>query len=333
MSSNVTSPVAFTSLFQASTVSQTDCRIRQGQWWGKDAVPLPNIPGIDFVGKLYRIDSETSKRHGLAVGDRVLSLVKWGGNARYVSVDPSTLVKVPETIDPASAVCLAETYLTAFQVLHQGQRNKARYRVDSLKGKAIFIIGSAISTIGRAVAQLAADAGAVRIYALSKAKHYQELMAMGVSPLNPDSKNWWNSLVEDIDCVVSLQGKKIDPAFYSLLKSNGRAVIVKQSALDETGFEADTFFDKKSRRKKKHDRNKPLVYDVYEEWDENIESCKKDLQHLVDLLAQKRVEPNLLDRISLSKVARAQQLIESKRLTGFMVCEPWLIGKSRAVCL
>ena len=48
---------------------------------------LPNTPGVDFIGKLYRIDADTSKRYSLTVGDRVMSLIKWGGNARFVSVD------------------------------------------------------------------------------------------------------------------------------------------------------------------------------------------------------------------------------------------------------
>lgn len=295
-------------------------------------MPLPNVPGVDFVGKLYRIDAEASKRHGLVVGDRVISLVKWGGNARFLAVDPSTLVKVPEAVDPAAAVCLAETYLTAFQILHQGQRNKARYRGGSLQGKAVLIIGSARTNLGRAIAQLAADAGAVRIYAIAKKKNYRELMAMGVSPLNGSSTSWMDSLVGDVDCVISLGGP-IDPAFYPLLTSSGQATIVKTGTLDESSLETDPFLDKMNRRMKRQNRSKAFMYDVYEEWENNIECCKKDLQHIVELLANERIAPNLLDRISLNKVAKAHQLIDSKRLTGFIVCEPWLVGKSRAVCL
>lgn len=96
-------------------------------------IPLPNSPGVDVVGRLYRIDNESSKRHGLSKGDRVMSLTNFGGNARYLAVAPEHLVKVPESIDPAEAACLAETYLTAFQVLHLGQGSSSRYKNTSLK--------------------------------------------------------------------------------------------------------------------------------------------------------------------------------------------------------
>lgn len=312
----------------------TDCYIRQGQWWGKDAVPLPNIPGVDFVGKLYRIDESASTRYDLSVGDRVVSLVKWGGNARFISVDPSTLVKVPDSADPATTVCLTETYLKAFQVLHQGQRGKMRYRMDSLKNKSILIIGSAVSNLGRAIANLASAGGAVRIYALAKQRHFQELISMGVSPLNTESPTWWPSLIGDVDYVISLEGK-IDPAYHSLLKPDGQAVTVKlNNNIEETDDTNDTFFDLKSCRKKQLQiRSKSIVYDLFEEWEKDTGLCMEDLQHLVDLLVEKKIEPVVLDRITLNKVAGAQQLVESKRLSGFMVCEPWLIAKSRTVCL
>ena len=42
---------------QASTISVSDCRIRQGLWWGMDEAPLSNTPGVDMVGKIDKIDA------------------------------------------------------------------------------------------------------------------------------------------------------------------------------------------------------------------------------------------------------------------------------------
>ena len=311
----------------------TDCFIRQGQWWRKDDLPLPNTPGVDFVGKLYRIDEKTSKRLGLSVGDRVMSLVKWGGNARFLSVDPTSLVKVPGTIDPASAVCLAETYLAAFQILHQGQRGKLRYRLDSLKNKSILIVGNAVTNIGRAICDIAFDAGAIRIYALAEQNHDQELMAIGVSPLLGDTKSWQPSLVGDVDCIICLE-ENLDPAFYPLLKPNGQAVLVRfKDFVEETLSSNNVSFSDSKSWWKKQLQVEIVAYNLFEEWENNSDLCIKDLEHLVDLLVQMRIAPNVLDRIPLSKVARAQELVASARLSGYMVCEPWLIGKSRTVCL
>lgn len=287
---------------------------------------------MDVVGRLYRVDTEATRRFGLSVGDRVLSLVKWGGNARYLSVDPSKVVIVPESVDPAAAACLAETYLAAFQILHRGQSTKIRYGVNSLKGKTLFILGHAISTMGRAIAQLASDAGALQVCAMGKLKHFSQLTALGISPLNKDSLDWWEALAGKVDIIVSCE-EEVVALHYQLLKGNGQVVVVKNSRKDD---DADINGRRTSlvcRRNKKPQQSKMIVYDVYEEWDNNIEVCKLDLLHLVQRLEQNKIEPFVLDRLALGKVARAQELIESKRLAGFIVCEPWLIAKSRAIRL
>jgi NADPH:quinone reductase-like Zn-dependent oxidoreductase len=284
------------------------------------------------VGRIYRANTEASKRYGFSVGDRVISLVKWGGNARYLSVDPSKLVRVPESVDPAAAVCLAETYLAAFQVLHRGQTNRIRYRGTSLKGKTILILGYAISNMGRAIAQLATGAGALQVFAMAKLKHFDQLTALGISPLNKDSLDWWETLSGKVDFIISCE-EDVVALHYKLLKGNGQVVVVRNSNKEA---ELDSFEQRTSlvcRSNKRLQQNKTSYYDVCEEWDNNTKRCMLDLAHLVHLLEQNKIEPHVLDRISLSKVARAHQLIESKRLTGFIVCEPWLVAKSRAIRL
>ena len=75
-------------------------------------------------------------------------------------------------------------------------------------------------------------------------------------------------------------------------------------------------------------------YDVYSQWDKDLETCKKDLVHLLDLLGKKKIKPTVLDRIPLNKVPKAHRIIESKKgLSGFIICEPWLQTKNRALYL
>ena len=45
------------------------------------------------------------------------------------------------------------------------------------------------------------------------------------------------------------------------------------------------------------------------------------------------IKPVVRDVLPLSKVARAQGLLESKRVDGYLVCEPWIKSKNRAVYL
>jgi len=323
---------------EASTVSQTDCVIRSGKWRGRGMIPLPNSPGVDMVGKLYRIDTESSRKYGLNTGDRVISLTKWGGNARYLALKPDHLVKVPEFIDPAEAACLPETYLTAFQVLHVGQRHALRYRVNSLKGKSFLLIGTVSTNMGRAISQLAAVGGGESIYATTTHKNYDKLTHMGILPLSHDPLDWHERLRGRIDVAVSFDAD-ISPLHYKLLSEQGEIVVVTRREVDIVTTENSTAKGSSvasklvCRRTAAHLQSRTHTYDVYAEWEDNLELCKNDLQHLVNLLEEGKVEPHILERIPLTKVARAQELMGVKRVPGFIVCEPWLVTKSRAVCL
>jgi NADPH:quinone reductase-like Zn-dependent oxidoreductase len=319
---------------QASTVSNTDCTIRQGSWWGTTTPPLPNTPGVDVVGRIHSVAAHISKKFGWNVGDRIMSMVKWGGNTRFLLIDPAQAIAVPEAVDPASAVCLIETYLAAFQVLHYGQTSKQRYRDDSLQGKSILLRGFSVSSMGRAIAQLAAIAGASNVFAVAKRKHFSYLTSLDITPLDNDGKDWWKMMSGKVDLIVTCDEDSVDIPF-KLLKGNGFVIAMRN-------------FGKNSRNKKvssigkglniccrrsRLQRNRISTYDVYEEWDTNLDLCKSDLKHLLYLLETKVVEPTILDRIPLNKVDDAQGLVATKRLSGFIVCEPWLVGKSRTVCL
>jgi NADPH:quinone reductase-like Zn-dependent oxidoreductase len=315
-------------------VSQTDCFIRRGEWWGKKQMSLPNTPGVDIVGKLYRIDKESSQRLSLKKGDRVISLTKRGGNSRYLSVNPDMLVKVPESVDPAEAACLVETYLTAFQLLHFGQSPGTRYRSTSLKGKTLLILGSMTPNMGRAMGQLSIYAGANGIYTTSKPKHFQQLTSLGFIPLSLDPVDWWEKLKGKVDMIISL-GEEVTPLAYKLIKVSGEIVIATNSEVDlapdvELSRQPSRLICTRGKAQRK---SRTHFYDVYDEWDRDLGRCKKDLAHLVKLLELRVVAPYVLDRIPLGKVARAQEIVETKRLSGFLVCEPWLLGKSRAIRL
>ena len=118
-----------------------------------------------------------------------MSLIKWGGNSRYARIATNQLVKVPEGVDPAQAVCLAEAYLAAFQSLHYTQGDKARYTNHSMIGRSILVIG-ALSNVGRADVQLAKSLGAMDVYAVGKEQHHPMLTTLGIIPLRRDPKLW-----------------------------------------------------------------------------------------------------------------------------------------------
>lgn len=327
---------------QASTISESDCIIRQGNWWGDGSPPLPNSPGVDVVGKIYQIRQKTETVYDLRLRQTVLSLVKWGGNSRFVALHPNQLVKVPDGLDPAQVACLPETYLSAFQVLHMGQVGNRRYRENSLKGKSILIIGSMANNMGMAIIEIALHAGAANIYATAKKKHWKHLISHGIMPLSQNPMEWIQRIEGTMDLVLAPNGsfrEDVTPVHFRALRPNhgqlilsGRRVVGNDIPIKEWKRDTTVLACVKNKALTKI-LNKSYSYDVYEEWENNLEQCKRDLYHLLQLLDRGTLKPEVLDRIPLNKVAKAQELLESKRLPGFLVCEPWMRTKKRAVYL
>ncbi len=297
-----------------------------------------------MVGKVYCTKQNTERVYGLKPMQTVMSLVKWGGNARFMTIHPKQLVKVPEGLDPADVACLPETYLSAFQVLHMGQMGSNRYRENSLKGKSILILGCMTNNMGQAMIELALHAGAKSIYATAKKKHWKTLVSYGVMPLSTDPMQYIPRIAGTMDLVLAPNGnlrEDVSPVHfralvprYGQLIISGHRIVGNDIPLDswKKSHQTPTLSCGKNKALQKILRNS-VSYDVYEEWEKNLDLCKKDLDYLLTVLESKAIKPEVLDRIPLNKVAKAHELLESKRLPGFLVCEPWIKSKKRALYL
>jgi NADPH:quinone reductase-like Zn-dependent oxidoreductase len=327
---------------QASTVSESDCLVRQGKWWGDYPAPLQNTPGVDVVGKVYHIKGTSESLYDLHPRQTVVSLVRWGGNSRYMTIHPNQVVKVPDGLDPAQVACLPETYLTAFQGLHMGQALNRRYRENSLKGKSVLIVGCMTNNMGKAIIELALNAGVANLYATAKRKHWNTLISFGVMPLGQDPMEWVKRLEGTIDIVLAPNGSQredITPIhFRALVPKQGQLILCghrtvgNDMPIKDWKRDQATLVCSKNKAMSKI-LMKSYAYDVYEEWQGNLELCKRDLLHLLELLERGVLKPEILDRLPLTKVGKAQELLESTRLPGFLVCEPWMRSKKRAVYL
>lgn len=329
---------------EASTISTTDCSMRSGEWMGKDTPPLPITPGVDCVGKIYKIEKDMSSFYNLSVGDRVISLTRCGGNSRFLVIDPSQLVKIPEDVDPAEAACLAETYLSAFQVLHFAQSSGTRYKHNALKGKSILILGTVATTLGHAMVELASAAGVEKILATSTPKQFPHLRSLGIVPVSVDPALWYDQLNGKIDLVlVSNANEEVVAQHFKVLNERGHLIVIGQrvgSGLPISDWESqDHQMGVKNLVCKRNKSKSSMIdrthdYNPFRQWELDLEKSKKDLSHLVSLLESGEIKPNVLDRIPLGKVAKAQDMVESQRHpSGFLVCEPWLRNKKRAVIL
>src|ERR1700685_2818678 len=124
----------------------TDAMIRRGRYPDFKG-PLPFTPGYEIVGVIERTGAGVVAPRE---GERVADLCVVGGYAQYAIRPSRSLVSVPDSIDPAEAVCVPLAYLTAFQMLPRCRNLPA--------GATILVIGAS-GTVGTALLDLARHLG------------------------------------------------------------------------------------------------------------------------------------------------------------------------------
>lgn len=272
----------------------------------------------------------------MQVGDQVLSLVCSGGNSRYVCIPRDRLVKVPNNVvqESAKVACLPEIYLSAFQIIHHGQNGGARYRKNALAGKSIMFLGGA-TALGQAIMELSIEAGAAVVYATAnKVKQFQRIIEIGGIPLNDNPAELLATINQQVDILIGSTTdslKDTDLLTYdhlNVLKQKGQLVLLGGPG---GGNEYPVIHPGKSPSQVDVFKilKKAYKHNVFENWERDMKQGKRDLNHLISLLQRGVLKPKTLERIPLSKVGKAEDIIEAQRLHGVIICEPWVKNKRR----
>jgi NADPH:quinone reductase-like Zn-dependent oxidoreductase len=316
---------------EASSVSATDCAVRRGSFWGEGsskALSLPIVPGVTFAGRI--IQGDKLRRSGLNIGDRVISLVRVGANSRHLCISRDRLVKVPAEIsDPASACCLPELYLAAFQALHLNQSNSLRYRKSALSGKSVLVLGGDTAH-GLAAIELAVASGATIVYGAGKENQFGKIKEVGGFPVDRDPREWFAMAEGKLDLIIGSnnddQGRsELKHEHIRMLNESGQLVILTVPDLEDKGIIDLDKLDGKLHATKR----KMLHHSVFDAWETDLRQGRRDLAHLLKLLENGSIKPKVLERIPLTKVAKAQDMMENRNLRGFIVCEPWIKSAKR----
>lgn len=305
-----------------STISHTDCAVRRGSYWGDDssrALNLPIIPGVAFSGYVMQLN-RSAMRSGLRYGDRVLSLVRYGANARHLCIPRDRVVTVPDELkDDQRTACLPEIYLGAFQALHMGQKNGARYKKTSLQGKSVLILNGA-TILGKALLELCHAGGAKSVYATGRERHFSILEQANALPLNRNPRHWYSLLKDRIDLVIGLDNESFGESeatkkHLQVLSTKGMAVLF---GAPESSYQVA------------EEKRKIVVYNVFDSWENDLKQAKRDLSHLCKLLMGGLISPHVLETIPLGQIAHAQDTVEHREFSSFLLCNPWVQTKRQS---
>lgn len=288
-------------------------------------VPL----GSNFVGVVHGCSLGVTERYGIRIGTRVASIIRWGSNARYVSVPPQHLIAVPKNLDAAEIASLISFYLPAFQVLHHGRSRPARYSTSCLRGKRVLVKEDGATLEVQALVGLAKFAGASEIYVTVPREHHAFLKKSRIAPLNDDPRDWLPVVQNSMDLVVDYSFPKNFSAVRESLATKGRLICSPQSrrresSLINSGCTPIIELPYLLERYQLSMMKRATLFDFKEYVEQFRAEVFDDVTFLLSLLSTRKIRPQVDRFITLDDIPNAHDKIRSNvPLKGAIICEPW----------
>jgi NADPH:quinone reductase-like Zn-dependent oxidoreductase len=265
---------------------------------------IPFVPGYSILGVIDSIGEEVT---GFSVGDRVAALTTYGGYSEYIYLDEDQLVSVPSSLDAAEAVTLMLNYLVAYQILHRVAKVK--------QGDKALIIGAS-GGVGTAFLQLGRLAGVKMYGTASKAKH-DTLTEYGATPIDYKTQDFVEVIQraepDGIDYVFNGMDRDYNESAMRVLRNGG--TVVQYGAPESKSNLIRLLIDLAINKVLPRGRSLSL----YGTHRVSIELCKEDWKTLFRLLEEGKINPIISEKLPLFEAARANELMESRKLAGNIV--------------
>ncbi|MFF2244994.1 medium chain dehydrogenase/reductase family protein [Arthrobacter sp. NPDC058130] len=302
----------------ASGVSFTDAQLRAGTYLGGPKPPF--TPGYELVGIVDELGPGCTR---IQVGDRIGALTVWGANAERVCVPELYAVAVPEDLDPAEVVSLVFPYMTAYQLLHRTAKAKA--------GESVLVHGAA-GRVGTALLELGALAG-LRLYGTAAGRDRAAVERLGAVAIDYQHEDFLarvRGLTGDgVDIALDGLGGPLSLRSFRALRPGGRLVVFGRYATIAQGrknwpgviaWYAATgtvaLWGWLSPRRKVLSYRIQKLRIHHQDW------FQADFLALLEMLRRGEIHPVVAERLPLSEVRRAHELLDSTAAKGKIVLVP-----------
>ncbi len=267
---------------RAAGVNPIDWKIRQGYMKDVMQTKFPLTLGQDFAGEV--VDKGKSVTQ-FAKGDRVFGFAQ-GTYAEIAAAPASTVAKIPDGVDFATAAALPTAGLTALQIIRDFVQAKA--------GMTILIHGAA-GGVGSFASQIAKNKGA-RVIGTATGEDIEYLKSIGVDEVIDYKRERFEDKVHGVDAVVDLVGEDTAARSYGVVKRGGVLVSTVQApdeaAAQRAGIRAERIVMKRN---------------------------SADLAELAQLVAKGAVKPRMDQTLSLNQAKEAQELSEKGKTEGKVI--------------
>lgn len=217
-----------------SGVNYADCVVRMGLYESaKKYVGYPIVPGFEVSGVVTEIEGDSG---GLAVGDRVLALTRFGGYASEIVVPPHQVFPMPRDVTDAEGAGLLATSLTAWHALVD---------LAAPRRGASILVHSAAGGVGSMLVSIAKARGLFVVGVVGGPHKVDEARARGCDEVVDKSREAWAARARAIrpagyGAVFDANGAETLSRSYALLAAPGRLVVYGfHSMLPRTGGKPD----------------------------------------------------------------------------------------------
>ena len=292
---------------QATSACFTDTMVRKGVYFDLKEKP-PLSPGYDLVGVVDKLGTDVST---LKVGQTVADLTVWGAYTEYICRAEKTLVPVPDGLDPAEAVSLVLSYVTAYQMLHRSAKVQ--------RGQTVLIHGAG-GAVGTALLELGKLLD-LKMYGTATQSKHDLITNLGGIPIDYQSEDFLERVGEG----------SMDAAFDAIDMDNFKRSF---KSLKKGGtFVAYGFYNNSMGK----GGSVPLDYMRVKLWDmlpngrsstfysigtlhkEHLDWYREDLAALFELLAESKIKPAIERRMKLTEAVEAHELVEQAAVKGRIV--------------
>ncbi len=286
------------------SVNFADTMIRRGTY-----APMPKLPailGMECSGFVEILGEDVSQFfQGLPVAFMGQSCY-----AQYVVADIGSLIPIPDSVDMDAAAAFPINYLTAYHLFH------TMARVQS--GETVLCYAAA-GGIGVAVAQLGKLAKVITIGMTSTDEKVEFAKNQGYGfVINYKTENVVKRVREitegkGVNLILNSVAGKSFGIDFKLLAPLGQIIWF--------GFAGGALETDLTRRLSVA-YNQSLGVRTFYLHSVPSDIIAKSIGILLDYLVKKKIQPDIYDKIPLSKAAKAHQLIESGSTMGKIILKP-----------
>jgi synaptic vesicle membrane protein VAT-1 len=305
---------------KAAGLNFAEVMARQGLY--PDAPKPPCVVGYEASGVIDAVGAGVT---GVAVGDRVLALKRFGAHADTLVVPEAQVLKMPDAMTFEEGAAIPVNYITAYHML---------FRVAAVRPGEKVLVHMAAGGVGIAALQLCRTVEGVVTYGTASASKHAIIRENGCDhPIDYHSVDYEAEIRnltggKGVDIVLDALGGKDWKKGYRLLRPVGRLIAFGFANM-ASGDSRNLFHVVRQAMSIPFytplglmDHNKLIAgVNIGHLWDE-LDLLREELAALVVLYEQGKIKPHVGEVFSFEKAADAHRSIQQRKNIGKVVLVP-----------